>query len=182
MGIQNTPVDSSATVVTRHATSQSASRWRSVVKVRNDCTGWSSRSGGTATTCVLPPQSIPAASGLIRSNTVGEARRETRGRRGRDSAIGHLQPRETSEHREHASEQTPKRDRHAGGVTNDQYVTPRTTLLDGHHDAHQCRDGLGARMRRHRMSTAATTAEWPAVYSEMSQGNAQVGRYSRVMG
>src|SRR4029077_21287919 len=97
-----------------------------------DCTGWSSRSGGTATTCIVPPQSIPAASGLIRANTVGEVRRETRGRRARDSAIGHLQYVETSGHREHASEQTPKRDRHAGGVTNDQYVTPRTTLIDGH--------------------------------------------------
>ena len=75
-------------------------------------------------------------------------------------------------------EQTPKRDRHAGGVTNDQYVTPRTTLLDGHHDAHQCRDGLGARMRRHRMSATARAGEWPAVYLEMSQGSAQVGRYS----
>jgi hypothetical protein len=95
----------------------------------------------------------------------------------RDSAIGHLQYVETSGHREHASEQTPKRDRHAGGVTNDQYVTPRTTLLDGHHHAHQCRDGLGARMSRHRMS-AATRSRMPAVYWEMSQGNAQVGRYS----
>ena len=73
-------------------------------------------------------------------------------------------------------EQTSERDHRRSGVTNDQYVSPRTTLLDGHHDAHQCRDGLGARMRRHRMSTAARTGEWPAVYSEMSQGNAQVGR------
>ena len=61
------------------------------------------------------------------------------------------------------SEQTPKRDHHAGGVTNDQYVTPRTTLLDGHHDAHQCRDGLGARMRPDRMSAAAQWRESPAV-------------------
>ena len=38
-GIQKTPVDSSATLVTRHATSQSARRCRSVVNVRNDCTG-----------------------------------------------------------------------------------------------------------------------------------------------
>jgi hypothetical protein len=79
------------------------------------------------------------------------------------------------------NEQTPKRDHHVSGVTNDQYVTPRTTLLDGHHDAHQCRDGLGARMRRHRMSATARSIESPAVYSEMSQGSAQVGRYSLPM-
>ena len=77
------------------------------------------------------------------------------------------------------NEQTPKRDRHAGGVTNDQYVTPRTTLLDGHH-AHQCRHGLGARMSRHRMSVATRMRKSPVVYWEMSQGNAQVGRYSRM--
>jgi hypothetical protein len=44
--------------------------------------------------------------------------------------------------------------------------------------AHQCRDGLGARMCRHRMSAAARTGEWPVVYLEMSQGNVQVGRLS----
>jgi len=76
------------------------------------------------------------------------------------------------------NEQTPKRNRHAGGVTNDQYVTPRTTLLDGQHNAHQCRHGLGARMSRHRLSAATRLRESPAVYWEMSQGNARVGRYS----
>jgi hypothetical protein len=60
------------------------------------------------------------------------------------------------------NEQTPKRDRHVGGVTNDQYVTPRTTLLDGHHNPHQCRHGLGARMSRDRMSAATRTRKSPA--------------------
>ena len=68
-GIQYTPVDSSATLVTRHVTSQSAKRCRSVVNVRNDWTGAASRSGDTATTWVVAPQSIPAASGLRQSNT-----------------------------------------------------------------------------------------------------------------
>jgi hypothetical protein len=68
----------------------------------------------------------------MRSNTEGDVRRGRRGRRGRDSAIGHLQRVEASGHREHENDQTPKRDHHRRGVTNDQYVTPRTTLLDGH--------------------------------------------------
>ena len=39
---------------------------------------------------------------------------------------------EAAEHREYGNEQTPKRDHHRGGVTSDQIVTPRTTLLCGH--------------------------------------------------
>ena len=48
-GIQYTPVDSIATVSTPHASSQSARRCRSTVKLWNSRTGSSSRSGGTAT-------------------------------------------------------------------------------------------------------------------------------------
>jgi hypothetical protein len=61
-----TPVDSRATVVTPHCTSQSAKRSRSSVKVVNTRTGCSSRPGGTATHISRAPTSIPAALG---SNT-----------------------------------------------------------------------------------------------------------------
>ena len=116
--------------------------WKSSMIVR------SRRSSvGTATTCVVAPQSMPAASGLMRSNTEGDVRRGRRGRRGRDSAIGHLQWVEASGHREHENDQTPKRDHHRSGVTNDQNVTPRTTLLDGHDSRTSVAHGLGARMR-----------------------------------
>ena len=60
-GIQYTPVDSRATVVTPHCSSQSVKRSRSSVKVANTRTGLSSRSGGTATNISSAPTSIPAA-------------------------------------------------------------------------------------------------------------------------
>ena len=65
-GIQYTPVDSRATVVTPHCSSQSVKRSRSSVKVANTRTGLSSRPGGTATNISRAPTSIPAAFG---SNT-----------------------------------------------------------------------------------------------------------------
>ena len=65
-GIQYTPVDSSATVVTPHCSSQSVKRSRSSVKVANTRTGFSSRPAGTATNISRAPTSIPAAFG---SNT-----------------------------------------------------------------------------------------------------------------
>ena len=64
--IQYTPVDSMATVSTAQASSQSARRSRSAVKLGNWRTGSSSRSGGTATKCEALPISIPAALGWVR--------------------------------------------------------------------------------------------------------------------
>ena len=181
MGIQKTPVDSSATLVTRHATSQSARRCRSVVKVRKDCTGSSSRSGGTATTCVVAPQSMPAASGLMRSNTDGDVRRGRRGRRGRDSAIGHLQRVEASGHREHENDQTPKRDHHRSGVTNDQNVTPRTTLLDGHDSRTSVGTASAPGCGQHPTSEAARMLASPPVSRPMSRGKRHMDRYTGVI-
>jgi hypothetical protein len=59
--IQQTPVDSMATVSTLQASSQSAKRCRSAVKLANSRTGSSSRSGGTATKCAALPMSMSAA-------------------------------------------------------------------------------------------------------------------------
>ena len=64
-GIQYTPVDSIATVSTRHRCSQSAKACRSSVNVGNDRTDSVSRSGGTATKISVAPISTPAAFGLI---------------------------------------------------------------------------------------------------------------------
>ena len=52
--------------------SQAASRWRSPVKVGNDCTGVGSRSGGTATKCSADTQSMPAACGWSRSRAAAD--------------------------------------------------------------------------------------------------------------
>ena len=62
-GIQYTPVDSITTVVTPHRISQSVKRCRSSVNVAKTRTGFSSRSGGTATNISRAPTSIPAAFG-----------------------------------------------------------------------------------------------------------------------
>src|SRR5216684_9331733 len=67
-GIQYTPVDSMATVSTAHAESHSAKASRSSVKALNSRTGWSSRSGGTATKWLAEPTSIPAALGWATSS------------------------------------------------------------------------------------------------------------------
>ena len=54
-----------ATVSTLHAVSQSAKALRSAVKLGNSHTGWSSRSGGTATKWEALPMSMPAALGWV---------------------------------------------------------------------------------------------------------------------
>ena len=125
-----------------------------------------------------PPQSMPATFGLMRSSRVGEVRRERRGRRARDSAIGHLQEVETSGHREHASEQTPKRDRHAGGVTNDQYVTPRTTLSTGTTTRTSVATASAPGCDQHPTSEAARMLASPPVSGPMSRGKRHMDRCS----
>src|SRR5919202_5004655 len=55
-----------ATVRTPHRANQSARRWRSPVQVPKLRTGSRSRSGGTASTCILAPISMAAASGWVR--------------------------------------------------------------------------------------------------------------------
>lgn len=62
IGLQYTPVDSMATVRIRHCCSQSASAFRSSVKLAKERTGSVSRSGGTATYISVGPISLPAAS------------------------------------------------------------------------------------------------------------------------
>ena len=49
------------TVSTPHSDSQSAKRYRSVVKASNSRTGCSARSAGTATKWLVAPTSMPAA-------------------------------------------------------------------------------------------------------------------------
>lgn len=63
-------MDSIATVFTRHSASQSASAYRSWVKVGNERTCSVVRSAGTATKISVAPMSIPAASGRITGNIV----------------------------------------------------------------------------------------------------------------
>jgi hypothetical protein len=62
-GIQYTPVDSIATVVTPQLTSHRAISSRSSVNVGKTRTGFSSRSAGTATKISRAPMSIPPAFG-----------------------------------------------------------------------------------------------------------------------
>src|ERR1700686_5866027 len=64
-GIQYTPVDSIATLSTHQSLIQSASPFRSAVKLENSRTGSSSRSGGTATKWDALPMSMPAALGCV---------------------------------------------------------------------------------------------------------------------
>jgi len=60
--IQYTPVDSIATVLMPQDLSQSASEYRSCVKVGNERTFSLARSAGTATKISVAPTSMPAAS------------------------------------------------------------------------------------------------------------------------
>src|SRR6266508_544999 len=69
MGIQNTPVDSIATVSIPQATNQATSACKSGVKVANTRTGSASRSGGTAATISALPISRPAALGKTQANS-----------------------------------------------------------------------------------------------------------------
>jgi len=62
-GIQYTPVDSIATVVTPQLTGHRAISFRSSVNVGKTRTGFSSRSAGTATKISRAPMSIPPAFG-----------------------------------------------------------------------------------------------------------------------
>src|SRR6516162_2049054 len=131
-GIQYTPVASIATLMTPHATSQSARRTRSPVKVRKDCTGQGSRSGGTATKCSADPQSMPATLGLMRSRTDDDddAYQDD------DDGCSSDAPPHGTEHPEtgrRRGEHSPKRAhvRVIARVTNDVAVTPRATLHNG---------------------------------------------------
>ncbi len=67
-GIQYTPVDSIATVLIPHCSSQSANAYRSCVNVGKQRTFSAARSAGTATKISVAPISIPAASGRITGN------------------------------------------------------------------------------------------------------------------
>src|SRR5215211_8698704 len=69
MGIQNTPVDSMATVSIPQATNQATSACKSGVNVANTRTGSASRSGGTAATISALPISRPAALGKTQANS-----------------------------------------------------------------------------------------------------------------
>ena len=60
-GVQYTPVDSMATVVTPQAWSQAAMAGRSTVKAPKRRTGWAVQSEETATQCSAAPMSMPAA-------------------------------------------------------------------------------------------------------------------------
>ena len=67
------PVDSKATVRTRHFFNHATISWRSAVLAPNCRTGFASRSAGTQTICMSEWTSIPAASGLTTLSAAPEA-------------------------------------------------------------------------------------------------------------
>jgi hypothetical protein len=96
-----------------------------VVKVRNDCTGWSWRSSGTATRCVVAPQSMPAASGLIRSSTVDE------GLGGDVDDEARTRPSDASSQLRHPGTGSTKTNRLPHGITTEVASPAMSTSLPG---------------------------------------------------
>ena len=131
-GIQYAPVASSATLVTRQASSQSARRCRLAVNVSKDCTRRRVPIGRHGDEMGRRAAVNPRRIGI---DALQDIRRRTRLAPVAMGLVGHGGPPCGVPHPgtgSRLSEQTPKRDHTLQRVTTEQAVTPRATLLDGH--------------------------------------------------